>query len=405
MKELGCYQMKNSKMSAIFSNQYEYNDLCPLTNDRSLSTLIFAGKYRLMDFPLSSIVNAGINTVYTLINEEKVRSYFDHLGGGKEWGLDTINSYDYIDFYQKIMQKKAAGSEYFSDIIEFLETSYYPHTVFIGNKMLGNFDLKSILHFHKENGNRITAVFSKTNSENIAPDDQILVLNENNKVIQAQQLMDINNQNNFDLSLGLFIADTDWLIDMLKKAQICGIEIDLNRYLTDLAIKEQSIAYEYTGYLRNIFNIKGYYDANMEMLDVKYMTSLLSANSNHKIITRIRNEVGTYYSESSDVRRSILATGSRIFGKINHSILSRRIVVEQDAQVYDSILMSQAHIGKGAIIKNAILDKGVIVKPNVKIIGTPDKPVVIEKNAYIENDIMPENVYFEENTVVQDKVM
>ncbi|WP_253284880.1 sugar phosphate nucleotidyltransferase [Lactobacillus johnsonii] len=76
--------MKNSKMSAIFSNQYEYNELFPLTNDRSLSTLAFAGKYRVMDFPLSSIVNAGINNVYTLINEGKVRSYFDHLGGGKE---------------------------------------------------------------------------------------------------------------------------------------------------------------------------------------------------------------------------------------------------------------------------------------------------------------------------------
>lgn len=58
--------MKTNKMAAIFSNQHEYNELKPLTDERSLSTLYFAGKYRIMDFALSSIVNAGINNVYTL---------------------------------------------------------------------------------------------------------------------------------------------------------------------------------------------------------------------------------------------------------------------------------------------------------------------------------------------------
>lgn len=129
-------------MSAIFSNQHEYKELKPLTDERSLSTLAFAGKYRLMDFPLSSIVNAGINNVYALINQEKVRSYFDHLGGGKEWGLDTIGSYQYIDFYQKIIQRQVSGEPYFADIIEFLKTTSYPYAVFIGNKMVGNFDLQ-----------------------------------------------------------------------------------------------------------------------------------------------------------------------------------------------------------------------------------------------------------------------
>ena len=141
-------------MCAIFANKHEYNQMRPLTDKRSLSTLYFAGKYRIMDFPLSSIVNAGINNVYTLINQEKVRSYFDHLGGGKEWGLDTIGSYDYIDFYQSMMQQKARGENYFDDVINFLETANLPYTVFMGNKMIGNFDLQSVLHFHQENNNK-----------------------------------------------------------------------------------------------------------------------------------------------------------------------------------------------------------------------------------------------------------
>ncbi|MGN1406836.1 sugar phosphate nucleotidyltransferase, partial [Lactobacillus sp.] len=132
--------MKTSKMCAIFSNQHEYSQLKPLTDERALSTLYFAGKYRLMDFALSSIVNAGINHVYTLISQEKVRSYLDHLGGGKEWGLDTIGAYEYLDFYQNLMQRRARGEEYFNDLILFLKTCKMPYTVFIGNKMAANFD-------------------------------------------------------------------------------------------------------------------------------------------------------------------------------------------------------------------------------------------------------------------------
>ena len=56
--------MKTSKMCAIFSNQHEYSRLKPLTDERALSTLYFAGKYRLMDFALSSIVNADILAGY-----------------------------------------------------------------------------------------------------------------------------------------------------------------------------------------------------------------------------------------------------------------------------------------------------------------------------------------------------
>ena len=60
-----------------------------------------------MDFPLSSIVNSGITQLYTLISQEKVRSYLDHWGGGKEWGMDTIGSYQYLDFYPNLMARRS----------------------------------------------------------------------------------------------------------------------------------------------------------------------------------------------------------------------------------------------------------------------------------------------------------
>lgn len=378
--------MKTRKMAAIFSNQHEYKALSPLTDERSLSTLYFAGKYRLMDFPLSSIVDAGINDIYTLINQEKVRSYLDHLGGGKEWGLSTIGSYEYLDFYQNIMRKQSSGANYFDDLITFLETSNYPYAVLIENKMIGNFDLQSILHFHQENNDKITAVFKRVSEDNVANDDQMFILDENNTIISNQQTIDAQHQDFYNLSMNIFVTNTDWLIAELKKAQKSGISLDLGQKLTALAAKYRTHAYEYTGYLHNVHDIKSYYDANMEMLGKKKRDQLLYGNQ--KIITRIRNEVGTYFSKDSKVRNSMLATGCRINGEVINSVLSRRVSVSENAKLINSVVMANVVLEKGCTVENAIIDKNVVIKKNVTIKGTSEKPLVIKKGAIITKDII-----------------
>lgn len=315
--------MKTSKMCAIFSNQHEYSRLKPLTDERALSTLYFAGKYRLMDFALSSIVNADINHVYTLISQEKVHSYLDHLGGGKEWGLDTIGSYEYLDFYQNLMRRRSRGENYFDDLIFFLKTCKMPYTVFIGNKMAANFDLKAILHFHQSNDNRITPVFKRVEKDNLAPDDHTFVLSDNNVVTEQREAIELTSEGPFNLSANVYVMNTDWLIHELEKAQKSGASYDVSERLAALAVKEKANAYEYTGYLRNIHDIPSYYQANLDMLEKDKRDSLLYGNQ--KIITRIRNEVGTYYDKESDVKNTLISTGCTVKGEIKNSIVSRRV--------------------------------------------------------------------------------
>lgn len=380
--------MKTNKMAAIFSNQHEYNELLPLTEERSLSTLYFAGKYRVMDFPLSSIVNAGVNSVYTLINQEKVRSYLDHLGGSKEWGLDTIGSYEYLDFYQKLMQKQASGNAYFDDLLSFLRTANTPYTVYIENKMIGNFDLQSVLNFHQEDGNKITAVFKRVSEDNIAPDDQLFILDEENTIMSCQQALDTQNQDRYNLDLSIYVADTKWLITELEKAQRSGASTDIGPRLASLAAKYRTHAYEYTGYLHNIHDLASYYKANMEMLDKKKRDSLLYGNQ--KIITRIRNEVGTYFAKGSQVKNSMLATGCRIEGTVDSSVVSRRVEVAKNSQVKSSIVMANCKFEPGSQVEYAVIDKNVVIKKNVTVKGTPQQPVVVKKGTILTKDLINE---------------
>ena len=159
-----------------------------------------------------------------------------------------------------------------------MATANAPYTVFLENKIVANVDLQSVLHFHQENGNRITAVFKRVSKKNVAPDDQLYILDEENTIMSCQQAIDTQSQDSYN-------------------------------------------AYEYTGYLHNVHDIKSYYDSNIEMLDKKNRDSLL--HGNQRIITRIRNEVGTYYTTSSKVKNSLFATGCRINGTVENSILSR----------------------------------------------------------------------------------
>ena len=378
--------MKTSKMCAIFSNQHEYSRLKPLTDERALSTLYFAGKYRLMDFALSSIVNADINHVYTLISQEKVRSYLDHLGGGKEWGLDTIGSYEYLDFYQNLMRRRSRGGNYFDDLIFFLKTCKMPYTVFIGNKMAANFDLKAILHFHQSNDNRITPVFKRVEKDNLAPDDHTFVLSDNNVVTEQREAIELTSEGSFNLSANVYVMNTDWLIHELEKAQKSGASYDVSERLAALAVKEKANAYEYTGYLRNIHDIPSYYQANLDMLEKDKRDSLLYGNQ--KIITRIRNEVGTYYDKESDVKNTLISTGCTVKGEIKNSIVSRRVNFAKDSVAKNAVIMANCKIKSGADVEYAILDKNVVIEKGVTVKGKPDSPVVIKKGSVISKDFV-----------------
>lgn len=373
-------------MSAIFSNQHEYQELLPLTEERALSTLYFAGKYRLMDFPLSSIANAGIKDLYTLISARKVRSYFDHLGGGKEWGFDKVGSYEYMDFYQRLVERQKAGKPYYNEVISFLKKSENPYTVFIGNKMIGNFDLKAILHYHKLNDNQITAVFKKTTRENVANADEIFKLDQDGRVLKNMQASDRQKQASYNLSTNVYIANTDWIIEKLENIQASDEPVNIAHQLAKLASQQHAVAYEYTGYLRNIYDVKSYYDANIDMLDAKKRDQLLY--SSQKIITRIRNEVGTYYCKDSIVKQAMVSTGCNICGKVEGSVISRLVNIDSKSEVINSVVMANSTIKAGCKIENAIIDKNVVIEPNITIKGTTDQPVVIKKNSVISEDIV-----------------
>lgn len=270
-------------MCAILGNVYECPELLPLTEKRPLATLPFDCKYRLIDFNLSNAINANIKSVYMVFNQGTTKSVFDHIGGGREWHLDSVDSRYFIHFYQDFLKKKAEGRPYFESVIDYLNKSKSEYTVFMGNRMLYNIDLESVLKIHLQNDSTMTVVYKKMPKNQIYRQDEIIEADEHG-IVQGHHnfLEDKTDDELLNLSMKIFICRTDWLINALQEGQNLGGPVALVDFLTLAMDQVKTYAYEYTGFLSNIFDIKSYYDANMAMLDPK--NSLLCFIQNKRFI-------------------------------------------------------------------------------------------------------------------------
>jgi glucose-1-phosphate adenylyltransferase len=321
-----------------------------------------------------------------VFNQGTTKSVFDHIGGGREWHLDSVDSRYFIHFYQDFLKKKAEGRPYFESVIDYLNKSKSEYTVFMGNRMLYNIDLESVLKIHLQNDSTMTVVYKKMPKNQIYRQDEIIEADEHG-IVQGHHnfLEDKTDDELLNLSMKIFICRTDWLINALQEGQNLGGPVALVDFLTLAMDQVKTYAYEYTGFLSNIFDIKSYYDANMAMLDPKKFTSLLY--SKQKIYTKLKNEVATYYSPTSEVKNSQFATGCLVDGKVHGSLIARSVIVEKDAEIEESIIMASCTISEKAYIKHAILDKNVVVEPGIKIIGSAEQPVVIKKNTHVLSDV------------------
>lgn len=379
--------MKTNRMCAIIGNVEKFESLMPLIEKRPLATLPFDCKYRLIDFQLSSVVNANIGSLFMVFNEGETQSVFDHIGGGKEWNLDSLKNRFFTYFYQDFIKRKNDGKPFYGPLIDYLEKSKSEYTVFMSSRMLCNLDLKAVLKVHQTQQNEMTIVYKQVGVEEVCSEDTLLNIGEEGRVTGTYTLNDYTGEaEDVNLSMDAFIIQTNWLIQALKVAQENDASPSLVTTLKSLVGDVKCTAFKYTGYLKNIHDMHSYYQANMDMLDPKKFNSLMYTNQ--KIYTKLKNEVPTYYSEDSHVKSSQFATGCVIRGTVENSLVSRRTKIDKGAVVKSSIINASAEIASDAQIEYAILDKNVIVDSGVKIKGTSEQPIVIRKGEHVTKDVL-----------------
>ncbi|EJN94234.1 putative glycogen biosynthesis protein [Streptococcus ratti FA-1 = DSM 20564] len=376
--------MKIDKYSAILGSAIGFPEMEGLTDTRPLANLPFDGKYRLIDFQLSNLANAGIRSIYGIFRGQNIRSIFDHIRSGREWGLNTLLSHYFLGFYNTREDSIYADKDYYDQILTYLKRSGSDQTIYMSCDILCNIDLQQVIHLHNANKRNITVVYKKLPVDIISKANDILEIDETDTVTGRQESY---GSNEFEkMSAGIYIVNTPWLIEQMEKENQKENPQNLRFLLRDLTVSERALAFEYTGYLANISSVKSYYDANMDMLDSQKFYSLLY--SNQKVYTKVKNEEATYFAANSTVKNAQFASGSIVKGTVEHSIISRTCYIADNSRVANSIVFPKVTIGEGAVVENAILDKNVKIAPGVTIRGTADKPIVIAKASEIVEDMI-----------------
>lgn len=352
------------------------SDIRSLTINRPIASIPFASRYRVIDFVLSNMVNAGIRNV-GIFAESKSGSLVDHVGTGKPWDLNRKIDGLYL-FHQSLTGIMMGDSKLFRNNMEYLYRSRSEYVVLASSYMICNIDLNEVRRFNEHSNADIVAIYKPIdNADKDFMNCSTLNLDEDGRVVGISKNIGIAEKAN--ICAEMFIMKKEVLIDLLYRNLQAGNEPSFNDTLYHNIKRYNVVGYPFTGYMACINSIHAYYKANMEMLNQKITKELFFEHGN--IYTKIKDEPPTRYINGSQVNNCLVADGCVIEGTVTNSVLSRYVKIEKGAQVDNCIILQNCRIGAGAKISNVILDKNGIIDKNMELKGSPEFPLVIEKRA------------------------
>ena len=377
--------MVNSNADAlgiIFPNTYD--SLIPeLVSERLMASIPFAGRYRMVDFILSSMVNSGIGNV-SLIVRKNYHSLMDHLGSGREWDLTRKNGGLNIvpPFAQKNIKMYTGRVEALASILEFLKTQKEKYVVMSDANIAVNFDFKKFMDAHISSGADVTVAYSEqelptgTMNRNEIGTNMYYSFNiDNGRVVK----LDIGSKDSGDqnFSMNIYIMDRELLIEQISNAYLHGHSYFERDILAPQLDKLNVQAYKFDGYLARICDLKSYFDENMKLLDEDNLDGLFSRDS---IYTKIRDDNPTRYIGDAKVKNTMAADGCVIEGEVENCVLFRGVRVAKGAKVKNCVLMQDTVVEEGASLEYIISDKNVSFTAGKELRGSDSFPVYVAKH-------------------------
>lgn len=356
------------------------NRLKELAETRSSTAVPVAGKYRMIDFTLSNMVNSGITNVGVL-TQYSFRSLMDHLGSGKEWDLDRRHDGLFI-FPPSLTGENSGWYQGSADAmfhnITFLKRSFEEYVVIAMGNCIYNMRFDEMLEYHLEKNADITIAYRDMTD---LPQEELvhlgsLCVDENGRITDFQEKH--NNPKFTTCSMGIYLMKRELLIALLDECAAHG-KYD---FVKDVLIKKLEslniFGYRFNGYWRNISTINAYYRLNMEMLDPAITNELFESGG--KIYTKVKDEAPAKYNEEAEVTNSIVADGCIIEGKVEGSVLFRGVTIKKGVEVKNCIIMQGSVLEEDVKIENSILDKGVVLSRGINLKGTSKFPIIVAKN-------------------------
>ncbi|QHI70813.1 glucose-1-phosphate adenylyltransferase [Tichowtungia aerotolerans] len=383
--------------------------LQPLTKDRAKPAVPIAGKYRLVDIPISNCINSGIRSIYLLTQFNSVSLHrhiqstylFDQFSRGAVRMLAAEQTPESEGWFQGTADAVRQSMKYFMH-------NEPDFVVILSGDQLYRMDFSKVIEEHIERGADVT-ICTKPVSRNEAGSLGIMHVDETNKIVKfaekpgdGPELDDLRapmfEDECYLASMGIYVFNAD----VLKELLCSNDDSDFGKHIIPAAISERKVfSHNFEGYWKDIGTIGMFHEANLALTDLIPEFTFYDAEA--PVYTHMR-----YLPPSKinccDLNRCLLSDGCIISGhRILHSVVGTRAVIGEGTVIEHSVIMGADYyeqekslkkptpgvpslgIGKDCYIKNAIIDKNVHIGDSVYI--SPDGKVDGEKtDTYVVRD-------------------
>ncbi len=360
----------------VFANAGD-NLLKRLTSKRSVASVPFGARYRLIDFSLSNLVNAGITTV-GIITKENYRSLMDHVGNGVHWELDRKNGGLYLlpPYLTSGVKKYNGTVDALYGAKDFVKRCKGDYIVIYHANVLTNVDISAAVEKHIAENADVTFLYQNGVIGEDNSDNMVLTLDKNSRITKLDFELPAGTKASY--GIGITIINRELLLELTQKAY----EEELVSFSMDVLAKKvkqlKVIGIEHKEYVAFLKSTDSYYKASMDLLDPEIRSQLF--NKQRPIFTKTRDDMPTRYGTKADVKNCLIADGCVINGTVRNSILFRGVNVEKGAVVENCILMQESCVGKNSQLNNVISDKNAVIGDDMTLKGTAQKHFFVKKN-------------------------
>lgn len=363
---------------------YEKDDLLQkLVDHRPVATLPFAGRYRLIDFTLSNMVNSGITNIGVLTGV-KSRSIMDHLRSGKEWDLARRRDGLFLLPTNHRLQSSLETLNNIDDLhshLDYIACSKQRHVLFANTKVVCSTNFKDFYDFHVQNNADISIMYKTEDTCSFNKDFYYSALDADVNGRVFDLALGNHNSQLDKVNLNIMLFKREILMDLIADTYAhSGINLLKDGIIRNMT-KFKIYAYEYKGYTARMSTIEEYFKNNLAVLNPQVRQALFVEN--WPIHTKSKDEAPTKYTADARVHDSMLANGCIICGSVSNSILSRGVRVEKGANLKNTLIMQNCTIGPDVVLENVICDKNVTISGGKTLKGDFNYPLVISKGKVI----------------------
>lgn len=367
-------------LGLVFANMHD-TTLGDMTKNRTMGSVMFGGRYRLIDFPLSNMVNSGISEV-GVITKSNYQSLLDHLGSAREWDLARKKGGLYIlpPFGNVESTLYRGRIEALYGAMSFIKHSRAKYVILSDCDVVTNIDYKPIVAAHIESGADITAVaHTGVYSSDDIKTSTVFNVDADKNVTSVLINPDISGT--CTTSLNVFVMSMDFLIETVNDAMARG-NVSFERNILQEKCRELKIKiYEYDNYFSKLNSPKSYFKSNMALLEPENARKLFVPK--RSIYTKVSDNAPVKYDLDSKVSNSLVADGCIIEGEVENSVLFRGVKVGKGAKVKNCILMQGTVVGDNAELNYLITDKNVSICENHILTSSPQYPMYVGKGASV----------------------